>query len=57
MTQKANSEAIDDIQDMHRGLHIAMDHLINRSDTAKAEEVLRQIDLRMSRWINDTKKI
>jgi hypothetical protein len=55
--KKANSDAIHDIKDMHRGLHIAMDHLINRDDPSEAEKILRELDERMSRWLNQTKKI
>ena len=57
LVKKANSDAIDDIKDMHRGLHIAMDHLITRNDPSEAEKILRELDQRMLLWLNQTKKI
>ncbi|MFW2543842.1 hypothetical protein ACN2XU_14460 [Primorskyibacter sp. 2E107] len=54
MKKVASKEAVDAVKDMHRGLHIAMDHLLNRKDSAKAEEVLRELDFHMANWINQT---
>ncbi|MDM8167011.1 hypothetical protein [Roseovarius sp.] len=55
MKKVANKEAADAVKDMHRGLHIAMDHLLNRNDPQKAEEVLRELDFHMANWLNQTK--
>jgi hypothetical protein len=52
MKKTANKEAVDAVQDMHRGLHIALDNLVNRNDTAKTEEILRELDFHMTRWLN-----
>ncbi|WP_309668305.1 hypothetical protein [Tabrizicola sp.] len=53
--KQANKEAIEDVKDMHRGLHMAMEELIKRKDYARSETILHQIDQAMSRWINQTK--
>ncbi|WP_164932883.1 hypothetical protein [Tropicibacter alexandrii] len=55
MKKVANKEAFDAVKDMHRGLHIAMDHLITRNDPKKAEEILRELDIHMTNWVNGTK--
>ena len=55
MEKVANKEAVDAVKDMHRGLHIAMDHLLNRNDPAKGEQVLHELDSHMTNWINQTK--
>lgn len=55
MNKIANMEAIDAVKDMKRGLHIAMDHLINREDPAKAKEVLHELDFHMANWLNQVK--
>lgn len=54
MKKAANKEAVDAVIDMHRRLHIAMDHLVSRDDRDKAEQVLRELDIHMTTWINQT---
>ncbi len=51
MTKKVEEELLD----LHRGLHFALDHLVNRGDKDEAERVLRQIDVRMSHLLNTAK--
>ena len=51
----ATVEAVEDLQDIHRGLHAAMDALIRSKDAKKTEEILHQIDQRMTSWIKQTK--
>lgn len=53
--QVATKEALEGVQDMHRGLHLAMEELIRNKDYDRAEQILRQLDQVMSRWLNDTK--
>lgn len=55
MKKVANREAIDGVQKLHRGLHMAMDELINRKDYETAREILLQIDYEMVEWIKETK--
>ncbi|MBN9018457.1 MAG: hypothetical protein J0H11_13645 [Rhizobiales bacterium] len=52
-TQEVEGE----LQDIHRGLHIAMDRLIAQRDYDEAETVLRQVDQRMSTLINKSKVV
>lgn len=55
MDKMTNKEAVDALLDMHRGLHIGMDSLINNQDIKKTEQILRELDFHMSNWINQTK--
>jgi len=55
MKKVANREAIDGVQQMHRALHFALDELVNRDDPDRAAEILRQIDIAMVEWIEETK--
>lgn len=48
----ANQAVKDDLEDIKRGLHVAMEQLINRQDYREAEEVLRQVDIRLVALIN-----
>ena len=41
--------------DIHNGLHIAMDNLINKKNYKETEVILRQIDEVLSRTINQNK--
>ncbi len=45
----------DQIDDIHRGLHIAMDALINKKDYRRTEEVLREVDHYLSIIVSETK--
>jgi len=38
------AELKDKLEDLHRGLHIAMDALVNNKDYRRTEEVLREMD-------------
>jgi hypothetical protein len=54
MTRKLATRAVkDELETLKQGLHIAMDHLINRKDYHEAEVVLRQLDIRLVQLIND----
>ena len=44
MSELASAEVINDLEDIHRGLHVAMDHLISSGNYSEAELVLRQVD-------------
>ncbi|MBZ0123839.1 MAG: hypothetical protein K8F31_08130 [Roseovarius sp.] len=54
MKKVANREAVDAVQDMQRGLHIALDCYLNQNDPAKGEQVLRELDLHLTDWLNQT---
>ena len=41
-----------ELTNMHRGLHFAMEALINKKDYSEAERILRQVDTMMSNFIN-----
>jgi hypothetical protein len=49
---KANKDTIDDLNDIHQGLHVAMDAVFNENDLTKLKLTLRQIDERMTSLIN-----
>lgn len=51
----ATKQVMDDLDTLKRGLHIAMDHLINRNDKSEAERVLREVDSRLVSLIASTK--
>ncbi|TCP62856.1 hypothetical protein EV663_101116 [Rhodovulum bhavnagarense] len=55
MKPSANREARDGIQQMHRGVQIALDALVNRNDPETAVEILRRLDVAMVDWINETR--
>ena len=55
MVKLATRPVIDELQTLRRGLHISMDHLINRRDFPEAERVLREVDVLLDRLIRDTK--
>ncbi|TCP21788.1 hypothetical protein [Rhodovulum adriaticum] len=54
MKPSANREARDGIQQIHRGVHMALDALENQNDPETAARILRQIDVAMVDWINAT---
>lgn len=55
MAEFAYTQAVEDeLQDLHRGLHYAMDQLLNRQDYDESEKTLRIIDQRLSHLINRT---
>lgn len=55
MKPAANREARDGIQQMHRGVQMALDALVNGNDPETAAEILRQIDVAMVDWIDATR--
>ena len=55
MKPVANREARDGIEQMHRGIHMALEALVNRNDPETAIEILRQIDVAMVDWIDATR--
>ncbi|MRH20281.1 hypothetical protein [Rhodovulum strictum] len=57
MHKVANREALDGVQQMHRGVHMALDALVHQGDTEAAVEILRQLDAVMVDWINETRKM
>ena len=57
MSELASTEVINDLVDIHRGLHVAMEHLISSRNYSEAERVLRQVDQRMARVINSVRPL
>ncbi|SIO24755.1 hypothetical protein SAMN05444722_1009 [Rhodovulum sp. ES.010] len=57
MNPVANREAIDGVQRMHRGVHMALEELVNRGDAERAAEILQALDVEMVEWINATRKM
>ncbi|MEX5729135.1 hypothetical protein Ga0609869_002488 [Rhodovulum iodosum] len=55
MNKLANREAIDGVQQMHRGLQMALQELVLHKDYERAEAILRQLDIAMVDWIDETK--
>jgi len=54
MTRKIATEAVkDELEDLKRGLHLAMHNLIDRKDCDEAEVILRQLDQRLVQLINE----
>lgn len=45
----SNADLEKKIKDIHRGVHMAMDQLINRKDYKRSEELLRQVDEELAR--------
>lgn len=52
---KANNELIARLQDLHRGLHEAMDAFIKDKDCSRGETILRQMDQHLTETLNQTK--
>lgn len=48
----ANQAVKDELEDLKRGLHIAMAHLIERKNYRDAEDVLRQVDTHLVELID-----
>lgn len=55
--KKANQATIDDLMDIHRGLHVAMDAGIRDKNYQVLEVTLRQIDDRLKNLINALKGV
>jgi hypothetical protein len=53
----ANQQAVDAVEDMRRGLHMAMTEFIRNREYDRAEQILHQLDDAMARWISDTKVV
>ncbi|WP_161806038.1 hypothetical protein [Gemmobacter sp. LW-1] len=51
----ASKDAIDDIQNIHQGIHLALDALVRSKDYRRSEELLRQIDQLTAHWLNTVK--
>ena len=51
----ATKDLKNQIDDLHRGLHITMETLINQKDYRRAEELLREMDFYLTRLVNDTR--
>lgn len=47
--------AYEELEDIHVGVHAAMDNLINRKNNDEAERILRIIDAKLANLINNTK--
>ena len=50
-----SKSAESDLQEIHRGLHLAMQKLINDKDAGGAEVILRQLDVRLANFLNNAK--
>ena len=51
----ANKKLKDQLDDLHRGLHITMETFINQKDYTRTEELLREMDFYLTRVVNETK--
>lgn len=52
---RGNQELEDELLDLHKGLHVALDALAS-GDKDRAVEILRQVDQRLSAAINTMKR-
>lgn len=50
-----NVEAKSAVEDMHRGLHLAMAALLTNRDKDEAERILRQLDAVMAGFLNEVR--
>ncbi len=55
MNYVATKELKDQIDDLHRGLHITMDAFINKKDYRRTEELLHELDHYLSLMVTQTK--
>ncbi len=55
MNYVATKELKDQIDDLHRGLHIAMEAVIRQKDYRRAEEVLHEMDHYLTLMVTETK--
>jgi hypothetical protein len=55
MKYVANKQLKDELDDLHRGLHLAMDALINQKDYERTEQLLREMDHYLSNIVTETK--
>ncbi|MBB4113477.1 arsenate reductase-like glutaredoxin family protein [Rhizobium sp. BK226] len=53
MRYYADAPTKEELEDLKRGLHVAMENLINQKDYDEAERVLRQLDQRLVSLINE----
>lgn len=51
----ATKDLKDQIDNLHRGLHITMETFINQRDYRRTEELLREMDFYLTRLVNETK--
>lgn len=51
----ATKDLKDQIDDLHRGLHVTMEAFINQKDYRRTEELLREMDFYLTRLVNETK--
>jgi hypothetical protein len=52
-----NRDALDKVEDMRRGLHVAMTALVKNKDYAEAEYVMKQLDARLGALIAQTQVV
>jgi hypothetical protein len=55
MSFLANKELKDQLDDLHRGLHVTMETFINQKDYKRTENLLRELDFYLTRVVNETK--
>lgn len=55
MTYVATKDLKDQIDDLHRVVHIALDALLNQKDYRRVEDVLREMDHYLTILVNETK--
>jgi hypothetical protein len=55
MQVEINREAENQLLDLHRGIHVAMEHLIKEKEYDKAELVLHEVDHRLAHLLNTAK--
>ncbi len=55
MNYVATKELKDQIDDLHRGLHVTMEAFINQKDYRRTEQLLREMDHYLSLMVTETK--
>lgn len=58
MTTYAYTKSVEDeLKDLHNGVHLVMEQLINQKNYDEAERILRLLDFRMTDLINQAKVV
>lgn len=57
MSEAINAEAKRTLEDMHNGLHVALETLVNYNDAGRTEAILRQLDTAMVNFLNRAQAI
>jgi len=55
MNYVATKDLKDKLDDLHRGLHIALEALLKQKDYGRTEQLLRELDFHLTQVVNQTK--